>query len=186
MLAGFGLGEARDHKIATALDEFRSRMQDEKLTSFLQAVKDSGITVTMSSGLSEIEPGLVGLIKFGDKPEPKTSTVFIDKDVDDYDLFFYIAHEVGHHYMHYVSGQEIPQFRSRNYSRLFKQLPEKEQEADVFAYNLLMPEEKIKSVYEILRKTYGNNTDKINSELSDYFFTGKEFILARLKYLGIA
>ncbi len=188
MLAGYGLGETSDRKIAAALNEFKSKMPDEKLTSFLKAVEDSGIEVKLGSGLSEIEPGLVGLIKFGDKPEPKSSTVFIDKDVEPDDLFFYLAHEVGHHFMHYVSGQEIPQFRnrSRNYIHLFKQLPREEQEADVFAYNLLMPEDKIRSTYEILRNTHGDKTDRIISELSDYFFTGKEFVIARLQYLGIA
>ena len=188
MLAGYGLGENRDQKVAKALTKFKSSMTDDGISGFLEALNVNGIEISMNHNLTEIEPELVAFIKFGDDEDQKSSVIYIDKDIDDYDLFFYIAHEVGHHMMHYVSGREIPQFRSRekNYDNRFKLLPRDEQEADVFAYNLLMPEDTVRSVCDTLNKVHEGDREKILAELADYFFTGRDFVVKRLDYLKIS
>ena len=187
MIAGYGLGPERDQKIEDALKSFRSDMRAGDMKSFIDALEKNNIEVSMVHDLGKIYPDLVAFIEFSKNIDKKKSTIYIDKDIDNYDLFFYLAHEVGHHMMHYNSGREIPQFRSRekNYSTEYKQLPEEEQEADVFAYNLLMPDDDFRRIYGIVNRAHEGDKDKIITDLTEYFFVGKEFVLKRIEYLGL-
>jgi hypothetical protein len=179
----FRLTKEGNQKVEAALEEFK--IEPGNLSSFIKTLKEHNINLSMENDLSKIDPNLVAFIKFG-SAQPKTSEVFIDRKVgknDDFNLYFYLAHEVGHHMMHFVSGDVIPQCRKNNYLEEYHNLPEQEREAEVFAYNLLMPEQDFTKVYNIVNKFHDGDMDKILKDLSEYFFTGKKYVLQRIKYI---
>lgn len=178
----FKLTSEGNARVEKALEEFK--IKTGELSSFLGALKKHNIKFSTNNDLSKIEPDLVAFIKFGND-DPKSSEIFVDKSLsqNDFNLFFYLAHEVGHHMMHFVPGDVIPQCRKENYLRDYRSLPEKEKEAEVFAYNLLMPEPEFSKIYNIVNKFHDGNMDKILKDLSEYFFAGKDFVIERIKYI---
>lgn len=188
-MTDYKLGAESNARVQAALDAFSANMKTRDIDSFLEALKAQNIGFTMDYDVSKINPDLVAFISFGNEDgEKKSSTVYLGKDINDFDLFFYLAHEAGHHMMHYECGREIPQFKSRekNYRANWNQLPKEEREADVFAYNILMPEKQFKHAFQVFNEMYNGDEVMTILNLSKLFFAGTEFVEERLEFLGMS
>lgn len=99
---------------------------------------------------------------------------------------FTIAHELGHYFLHLSdSERQSIAFRDEVYHG---QKDRKEKEADFFAANLLMPEEKIRAAMRIFDafSSSGSKYDKIKyiSRLFDVSLSAAEVRLSHLDLLG--
>ncbi len=93
---------------------------------------------------------------------------------------FSIAHEIGHYVLHY-KGKVFEERDNRKHISYRDSLSSlgfsiKEIEANFFAANLLMPEDKVK---ELCRKGYSIN------QMADFFGVSSTGISSRLDFLGI-
>ena len=122
---------------------------------------------------------VIGLITKS-KTNPNQYIIFVEKTMITTRKRFTIAHELGHFFLH-IKDQEKPRtliadyssevmFRTSNIQRSAER-QQLEIEANFFAAELLMPEDKVKEIYQIVK-----NTEKV----ADFFWVSNQAMQFRL------
>ncbi len=123
-------------------------------------------------GYSEFTPDrntqqIKGAISHGDH------MIYINADEIDTEKHLTLAHEIGHFSLH--PGENVIDFRSATQDHLSREERCKEREANVFAYELVMP-------YPEVIKLHKQNLSL--SAMAEYFLVSEENLKKRIKFLS--
>lgn len=148
----------------------------------LKIATNEGIRVVFKKLPDDLKNEVSGF--FDPNYKPGNGAIVINEDISPSRMVFTIAHELGHVLLHedIRKSDKISsvQYRTNNWQTGCK--PCEEQEADVFAAHLLMPDKWIKRYVSLLK-----NIDKdVNPEnLSELFGVSKNAMYFRMKDLGL-
>jgi len=139
--------------------------------SILDVAEKLGVSVKTATFKEE---DIAGLLDYG--TENKRAQIFISETDNEKKRNFTIAHEIGHLLLHKINAGRLK--IDRHGIQAFTQKKD-EEEANYFAAELLVPQQKLK---EIVFKARMHEWDLINY-CSEYFNVSKSVIDNRLKWL---
>lgn len=117
------------------------------------------------------------------KKEDNNINIYVNEEDTIERKRFTIAHELGHYFLHLscdLNKEFVDMHRRTGYNTLLS----KEREANQFAAAILMPENKVRELYESVNNL-GVSERFIIEWLSEKFFVSKSAIKFRLKNLGL-
>ncbi|MGG7058275.1 ImmA/IrrE family metallo-endopeptidase [Clostridium tertium] len=117
------------------------------------------------------------------KKEKNDINIYVNEDDTIERKRFTIAHELGHYFLHLQCNQNTEFVDMHRRTGYKTELP-KEKEANQFAAAILMPQEKVKELYNSI-KNLGVSESFIIEWLSEKFFVSKPAMKFRLKNLGL-
>ena len=164
------------NKAKEILEKYVQKNQNQ--TDVYKIAEKLGIEVS-SADFSEEISGVLDLS--GDQ-----ARIFVNSGHDEYRQRFSIAHEIGHFLLHKADGIHVDKQTFYRNKRHDEPLHDIEIEANYFAAELLMPEEKVRHLIEKLSKKPGFSLDRndVFEKLCKEFMVSSLALSIRLQTLG--